>query len=183
MKLDEPVTQAMLDESRRIEERAERAYVQCPRWRIFKSHELLVRALKADLAHRQLLLRRNMQLLAKVTAELAMSDRAPTTAYPPKWIDPKTGLTLNELRVGELLRHAFDRYGALPVMHETDVASFVESINRCVDLLAIRVVRRDHPEGWTLLPTEQVAQEPELPRHEYRSGAPWPPPTGPGDRL
>ena len=49
----------------------------------------------------------------------------------------------------DALCDAVNAYAKLPVQHHADIGDFVQAIHRCQDLLAVRIVRRVYPTGWT----------------------------------
>jgi hypothetical protein len=62
--------------------------------------------------------------------------------------DDGTRMTEDEARVMDLLIEAHDAYGHLVKQHPSDMDEWVAGIHFLQGLLAIRVVRRDPPEGW-----------------------------------
>jgi len=63
-----------------------------------------------------------------------------------------TGLLEDEQRVLIALITAWDKFVQLPQQHLEDNVDFMRSINRCQELLGMRVVRRLYPDGWTHTP-------------------------------
>ena len=58
------------------------------------------------------------------------------------------GLTENEGYVMDALVEAFECYSDLAVEHPDEPNEFRMAVHRAQDLLAVRIVRRSHPEGW-----------------------------------
>lgn len=58
------------------------------------------------------------------------------------------GLTNEEGWVMDALVDAANIYAELPVEHPSESYEFVAAIHRAQDLLAIRIARREYPEGW-----------------------------------
>lgn len=71
-------------------------------------------------------------------------------------VDPKSGLTLDELEVMEKLTEAYKAFLKLPRQHPDEVRDFVDGIHRCQDTLAVRIVRRHYPQFW---PTHQSRED------------------------
>jgi hypothetical protein len=65
-------------------------------------------------------------------------------------VRPRDGLTKAEGRVMDALCDAANAFGDLPHQHPSEDADFVNAIHRCQDLLAIRVARRQFPQGWPM---------------------------------
>ncbi len=59
------------------------------------------------------------------------------------------GLTKAEGAVMDALVTAWNAYAELEKQHPQDEAEFLAAVHRAQDLLAIRIVRRDYPYGWT----------------------------------
>jgi hypothetical protein len=59
------------------------------------------------------------------------------------------GLNDQEGEVMDALVEAVNKYAKLPRQHPDDLNFFVDAIHQCQMILAMRVVRRDHP-GWTV---------------------------------
>ena len=59
-----------------------------------------------------------------------------------------TGLTEEEQVVMDNLVAAFNAFYSLPRTHPSELQEFVNSIHRLQDLLVVRIVRRDYPDGW-----------------------------------
>jgi len=63
------------------------------------------------------------------------------------------GLTEEESRAMDGLIAAAEHFAGLEQTHPSDLDEFIDAIHRAQAILALRVVRRDHPEGWlTRLP-------------------------------
>lgn len=60
------------------------------------------------------------------------------------------GLTEDEGAAMDALVEAANRYGALPIQHPDEPRDFCDAVHRCQDLLAIRIARREYPEGWPI---------------------------------
>lgn len=60
----------------------------------------------------------------------------------------KTGLTNDEQKVMDNLVSAFLHYNNLPEQHPMERIDFCNLIHQAQSLLAIRVCRREYPEGW-----------------------------------
>lgn len=63
-------------------------------------------------------------------------------------INPTTGLTDEEQRVYDSLVETWNAYSFLPVQHSAEQQEFSQAINRCQELIAIRIARRTYPDGW-----------------------------------
>ncbi|MCH7890996.1 MAG: hypothetical protein IH921_05780 [Gemmatimonadetes bacterium] len=59
-----------------------------------------------------------------------------------------TGLEEKEQEVMDHLVEAMAGYAKLPRQHPTEMDEFIISLHRLQELLAIRIVRRQYPEGW-----------------------------------
>jgi len=59
-----------------------------------------------------------------------------------------SGLTNKEQGVEDDLMSAYKRYLALERQHPDDMVEFVDAIHTQQGLLAMRVIRRTHPDGW-----------------------------------
>lgn len=66
------------------------------------------------------------------------------------------GLTDDEGVVMDALVTATNAYADLPVEHPSEPDEFVTGIHRAQDLLAVRIARRDYPDGWARFDTETV---------------------------
>lgn len=60
----------------------------------------------------------------------------------------KDGLTAAEGMVMDALFDAHEAYQMLPVEHPIEPSEWIVALHRLQDLLAVRIVRRDYPEGW-----------------------------------
>ena len=58
------------------------------------------------------------------------------------------GLTEDEGDVMDALVGAADSFNQLDPQHPSEADDFFAAIHRAQDLLAVRVCRRDYPEGW-----------------------------------
>jgi hypothetical protein len=58
------------------------------------------------------------------------------------------GLTITEGRVMDALVQAVAAFADLVSTHPSEHRDFVDGIHRCQDVLALRIVRREFPEGW-----------------------------------
>ena len=58
------------------------------------------------------------------------------------------GLTDEERVVMDSLIFAWNQFLELEVQHPSDAPDFADGIHRCQQSLALRVVRREYPEGW-----------------------------------
>lgn len=58
------------------------------------------------------------------------------------------GLTKKEGKVLDHLVKAYEAFGRLPEQHPSDKSEFVDAIHRLQDLLAVRIARREYPDGW-----------------------------------
>lgn len=58
------------------------------------------------------------------------------------------GLTDEEGMVMDALITAWNQFLELEVQHTSDAPDFADGIHRCQQSLALRVVRREYPEGW-----------------------------------
>ena len=58
------------------------------------------------------------------------------------------GLTEEEGMVMDALITAWNQLVELEVQHPSDAPDFADGIHRCQQSLALRVVRREYPEGW-----------------------------------
>ncbi len=61
------------------------------------------------------------------------------------------GLTEEEARIFDHLLEAARLYRELPEEREFDDSTFLPSIEAAIRILAMRVVKRDHPDGWFTL--------------------------------
>ena len=60
----------------------------------------------------------------------------------------ETGLTEMEAAVMDGLSDAVEAYNLLEVQHEDEPAEFIAAIHRLQDMMAMRAMRRSHPEYW-----------------------------------
>ena len=63
-------------------------------------------------------------------------------------MERKDGLTLEEGEVMDALNLAWNKFIMLKTQHPSDLPEFKNSIHRCQDLLAVRIARREYPNGW-----------------------------------
>jgi len=68
---------------------------------------------------------------------------------------PVTGLTFDEQMCMNALVKAYRIYSKLPKDHPMENIEFTTSLHRLQDLLAIRVVRRSFPNGWSFANKEE----------------------------
>lgn len=58
------------------------------------------------------------------------------------------GLTDSEGEVMDALVTAWNKYVGLERQHSGEQRDFADGVHRCQDLLAIRIARREYPDGW-----------------------------------
>ncbi len=58
------------------------------------------------------------------------------------------GLTEPEGKVLDLLVDAFNEFCKLERQHPNEGTDFTDGIHKCQSVLALRIVRREYPEGW-----------------------------------
>ena len=63
-------------------------------------------------------------------------------------ITRQDGLTDEEGAVMDALIYAWNQFAQLEIQHPSDVPYFVDGIHKCQQLLALRVARREYPDGW-----------------------------------
>lgn len=73
-----------------------------------------------------------------------------------KEVNQETGLTFDEQLCMNALVKAQRIFSSLPINHHSDLSEFVLSLHRLQDLLAVRVVRRLYPIGWTTVYKEKL---------------------------
>ena len=61
----------------------------------------------------------------------------------------ETGLTLQEQEVMDKLIECHRAFIGLERQHPDEMRDFIDGMHRIQDLLAVRVVRRLYPDGWT----------------------------------
>jgi hypothetical protein len=61
---------------------------------------------------------------------------------------PLFGLLADEQRVMDLAVELWAAWLALPIEHPQDRAEVCAAVHRVQDLLAVRIARREYPEGW-----------------------------------
>lgn len=68
------------------------------------------------------------------------------------------GLTDAEGLVMDALKNAANAFGKLDRQHPSEGREFENAIHRCQSPMAVRIVRREHPEGWPTfkVPTQQT---------------------------
>jgi len=64
-------------------------------------------------------------------------------------IDPICGFTVDEKKCHNSLMECLKIFRQLPVQHPSEMKDFVGAVHRIQDLLAMRIVRRLYPKGWT----------------------------------
>lgn len=62
----------------------------------------------------------------------------------------KDGLTPEEGEIMDLLNEAATKFGRLERQHPDELRYFADGIHVCQAMLGLRVVRKDHPEGWPI---------------------------------
>jgi len=70
-------------------------------------------------------------------------------------IDTKTGFTEAEARCHDSLMVSCQEFIDLPRQHPDEMRDFVDAVHRIQDLLAVRIVRREYPGGWTTYEIKQ----------------------------
>lgn len=63
-------------------------------------------------------------------------------------INSRTGLTTEEQQCMDNIAEAFNIFSDLERQHPDELKDFRDSIHRMQDILAVRVARRNFPEGW-----------------------------------
>lgn len=63
-------------------------------------------------------------------------------------VDNKTGLTDSEQKVMDALVLAFNEFAKIERQHPDEMRDFTDAIHRAQDLLAVRIARREFPDGW-----------------------------------
>lgn len=58
------------------------------------------------------------------------------------------GLTYEEGKVMDALVAAWNTFVGLERQHPSELKDFNDGIHKCQDLLAVRIARREYPEGW-----------------------------------
>ena len=71
-------------------------------------------------------------------------------------IDSRTGLTAEEKKVMDSLMECYGHFLKLERQHCSELQDFVDAVHRIQDLLAVRIVRRVFPDGWS---THKVAAD------------------------
>lgn len=62
----------------------------------------------------------------------------------------KDGLTEQEGRAMDALITAWNEFKKLPVQHPSDIGDFCNGIHQCQQILGMRVLQRDYPEGYPI---------------------------------
>jgi len=62
----------------------------------------------------------------------------------------KDGLTEQEGKVADALVTAWNEFVKLEVTHTSDRPDFVNGIHQCQQILGMRVLQRDYPEGYPI---------------------------------
>jgi len=60
------------------------------------------------------------------------------------------GLTKEEGKVMDALITAWKTFVSLDRQHPDEQRDFADGIHKCQDLLAVRIARREYPEGWPI---------------------------------
>lgn len=60
------------------------------------------------------------------------------------------GLTEDEGKVMDSLITAFNEFCKLGRQHPDEIRDFTDGIHKCQDLLAVRIARREYPNGWPI---------------------------------
>jgi len=60
------------------------------------------------------------------------------------------GLTKEEGEVMDALVEAWNKFSSLAKQHPSDVPEFCNGIHQCQHILAMRVLRKDYPEGYPI---------------------------------
>ena len=60
------------------------------------------------------------------------------------------GLTEQEGKVMDALVTAWNEFQKLRVQHPSDIPDFVNAIHTCQQILGMRILQREHPEGWPI---------------------------------
>jgi len=63
-------------------------------------------------------------------------------------LNSKTGLSDGEQKTMDALVLAYGEFLKLDRTHPDEMRDFVNGIHRLQELLAVRIARRDYPEGW-----------------------------------
>ena len=58
------------------------------------------------------------------------------------------GLTNEEGEVMDALIYAWNQFSQLEIQHPSDTPDFADGIHKCQQSLALRIARREYPEGW-----------------------------------
>ena len=60
----------------------------------------------------------------------------------------KDGLTIKEGRAMDALATAWNEFARLDMTHPSDMPEFTNGIHKCQQILGMRVLQRDYPEGY-----------------------------------
>jgi hypothetical protein len=60
----------------------------------------------------------------------------------------ETGFNDSELNTHLALMHFLELYYKLPVQHPSEVQDVIFAVHLIQGILALRILRREHPEGW-----------------------------------
>lgn len=63
-------------------------------------------------------------------------------------ITRQDGLTDEEGEVMDALIYAWNQFSQLEIQHPSDAPDFADGIHKCQQSIALRVVRREYPDGW-----------------------------------
>ena len=69
------------------------------------------------------------------------------------------GLTDEEQAVMVNLKEAYEKFMQLSKEHPDELRDFVDGIHRCQDVMAVRVCRREFPEGWPTYDIKKRTEE------------------------
>ncbi|KLU66746.1 hypothetical protein DEAC_c14140 [Desulfosporosinus acididurans] len=58
------------------------------------------------------------------------------------------GLTDQEGKVMDALITAWNEFAKLKVQHPSDVLDFLSCIHQCQQIIGMRILQRDYPQGW-----------------------------------
>ena len=77
-----------------------------------------------------------------------LNTKLPEDYYDDDLVEPATGLTVEEQEVMDDILNTWDKYLKLEKQHPEEVKEFGYAVHLMQGLLAMRVVRRDYPDGW-----------------------------------
>jgi len=63
-------------------------------------------------------------------------------------MNSRTGLSETEQEVMDALLLAYNKFCSLDRQHPDEGRDFTDGIHRLQDILAVRIARREYPEGW-----------------------------------